>query len=65
MMNSDDLHERIMLFEELEAYFSQAHAKPEDEIRRKKLLQQVVQAKERASAEFKELEEKLDYSSFD
>jgi hypothetical protein len=59
MMNIDDLHEQIMLFEELEAYFSGVHgAKPEDEARRKKLLQQVVQLKEKTNAEFKELKKK-------
>ena len=55
MMNIDDLHEQIMLFEELEDYFSGVHAKPADEARRKRLLQQVVQLKEKASAEFERL----------
>jgi hypothetical protein len=58
MMNIDDLHEQIMLFEELEDYFSNVHAKPADEARRKQLLQQVVQLKNKASAEFKELKKK-------
>lgn len=58
MMNIDDLHEQIMLYEELVDYFSNVHAKPEDEARRKKLLQQIVQLKEKANAEFKELKKK-------
>ncbi|MGC2423890.1 MAG: hypothetical protein WA666_06000 [Nitrospirota bacterium] len=62
MMDTDDLHEKIMLFGELEEYFSTAHASPEDEIRRKKLLQKVVQAKQKAVAEFNELEVKQTYA---
>jgi hypothetical protein len=58
MRDIDDLHEQIMLFEELEDYFSGVHAKPEDEARRKQLLQQVVQLKEKANAEFTELKKK-------
>ena len=58
MMDIDDLHEQIMLFEELEDYFSHAHGKPEDEARRKQLLQQVVQLKEKASVEFQALKDK-------
>jgi hypothetical protein len=58
MMNIDDLHEQIMLYEELVDYFSTVHAKPADEARRKQLLQQVVQLKEKASTEFKELKKK-------
>jgi hypothetical protein len=58
MMNIDDLHEQIMLFEELEEYFSHVHAKPEDEARRKQLLKQVVQLKEKAGAEFQALKDK-------
>ena len=57
MMNIDDLHEQIMLFEELEDVFFRVHAKPEDETRRKKLLQQIVQLKEKARAEFNALDE--------
>jgi hypothetical protein len=56
MRDIDDLHEQIMLFEELEAYFTQVHgATPAEETRRKQLLQQVVQLKEKANAEFKAL----------
>ncbi len=58
MMDIDDLHEQIMLFEELEDYFSGVQAKPADEARRKQLLQQVVQLKEKASAEFQALKDK-------